>query len=171
MLIYPRVLGVSVSTSFGQNLKKFITTGLGSGASQSTISGIDMEFIDRIEMRKKYCRLKLGPDNINKKSAGAIENDFSSARIKHSLEYNDLIVGVLYGEKEELSEHFKKLNAQFQYPVYIGKEFWTRLTGVENFYQELISAINEVAKEDGSRLLEETIIMLADSAAIKKIAD
>jgi len=42
-----------------------------------------------------------------------------------------MIVGVIYGEASELSSHYKKINEK--YPVIIGKEFWYRLTGKEDF--------------------------------------
>ena len=63
-LVYPRVLGTSINTSFGTNLQKFCTTTL-EGFS-STTSGIDIEFIDHIDGRKKYCQIKAGPNTINK---------------------------------------------------------------------------------------------------------
>ena len=52
------------------------------------------------------------------------------------------MVGVFYGEPEELSSHYK--NIQKNYPVYIGKEFWHRLTGDENFYNLITNAMAEV---------------------------
>ncbi|KXG44738.1 hypothetical protein U473_12415 [Tepidibacillus decaturensis] len=63
-----------------------------------------------------------------------------------------ILLGVLYGNVEELSTHYKRINEQ--YPVIVGREFWHRLTGREDFYMELINAIGEVAIEvDGSDLL------------------
>lgn len=35
---------------------------------------------------------------------------------------NDLIVGVKYGDYQELSPHYKRMSGK--YPVIIGKEFW-----------------------------------------------
>lgn len=43
-----------------------------------------------------------------------------------------MIVGVIYGESSELSSHYKKINEK--YPVIIGKDFWHRLTGKEDFF-------------------------------------
>ena len=51
-LIYPRVLGQSITTSFGQNIQKFTNDVL--SAFGSTTSGIDIEFIDQIDGHKKY---------------------------------------------------------------------------------------------------------------------
>ena len=58
-LVYPRVLGTSITTSFGTQMQTFITKVL--GAYGSTTQGIDIEFIDQIDKRKKYCQLKSGP--------------------------------------------------------------------------------------------------------------
>lgn len=71
-----------------------------------------------------------------------------------------MIVGVLYGTSNELSGHYKKINKDF--PVFVGKEFWHRLTGHENFYLELSNAIGEVALEvDGRKHLQDAIDSLA----------
>ena len=71
-----------------------------------------------------------------------------------------MIVGVVYGEDSELSSHYKKISESF--PVIIGREFWHRLTGKEDFYFELIDAVGEVALEvDGSHIVEDTIAKLA----------
>ena len=50
-LIYPRVLGTSISTTFGTQLQCFCNEVLSSYAS--TTSGIDIEFIDAIDGRRK----------------------------------------------------------------------------------------------------------------------
>jgi hypothetical protein len=71
-----------------------------------------------------------------------------------------MIVGVIYGEDGELSSHYKKINEK--YPVIIGKEFWYRLTGKEDFYFDLIDAVGEVALEmDGTSVLSQTIDALS----------
>ena len=51
-LIYPRILGTSINTSFGTNMQYFCNEVLSSYAS--TTSGIDIEFVDCIDGRKKY---------------------------------------------------------------------------------------------------------------------
>ncbi|NNU88107.1 restriction endonuclease [Geobacillus sp. MR] len=162
-LIYPRVLGTSINTTFGNKLQKFCSTVLGNFAS--TTSGIDIEFIDKLDGRRKYCQVKAGPNTINKDDVETIKNHFASvknlARTNNlNIGFNDLVVGVLYGTPEELSSHYKKINEE--YPVIIGQEFWHRLTGIENFYQRLTDAIGDVATEfDSSKLIEEVIEALA----------
>ena len=63
-LIYPRVLGTSIATSFGSNMQNFIATVLGDYGSTTKV--MDIEFIDKLDGRKKYAQLKSGPNSINK---------------------------------------------------------------------------------------------------------
>lgn len=163
-LIYPRVLGTSINTSFGTNLQKFCTSTLDGFAS--TTSGIDIEFIDCVDGRKKYCQIKAGPNTINKDDIKTITDHFSAVkRLARTnglaLAYDDLIVGVFYGTKAELNAHYKKIDED--YPVLVGQEFWYRLTGDENFYSDLINTLADCAlDEDCTALLNETIDRIAE---------
>lgn len=161
-LVLPRILGSSINTSFGMKVQKLIGKlfqGLG-----STTSGIDIEFIDAIDNRRKYCQLKAGPNTINYDDVTTVINHFNGVRNlartnNLNIGINDMIVGVIYGEIDELSSHYKKISQSF--PVIIGKEFWHRLTGKEDFYFDLIDAIGDVALEiDGSNIVEQTIAKL-----------
>lgn len=172
-LVYPRALQTSITTSFGQNAQKFISTVLGSFGS--AISGIDIEFVDQLDGNKKYCQVKLGPETINADDVVTIKNHFNSVRNlartnNLSIQLNDLIVGVMYGEPNELSANYKKIVSEHHIPVFIGQEFWHRLTGFEFFYFELSSAISEAAiSNDSSSILEETIIKLSQTPEIQKL--
>jgi len=168
-LVLPRVLGPSITTSFGMKIQRLISTlfqGLG-----STTHGIDIEFIDSVDGRKKYCQLKAGPNTINHDDVTTVINHFKGirnlARTNNlNIGINDMIVGVVYGEETELSSHYKKISNT--YPVIVGKDFWHRLTGKEDFYLELIDAIGDVALEvDGSHLVEQTIGTLAQEIRAK----
>lgn len=162
-LVLPRILGSSINTSFGMRIQKLISE-LFEGYG-STTSGIDIEFIDAIDGRKKYCQLKSGPNTINHDDVETIFGHFKGiinlARTNNlNIAINDMIVGVIYGETIELSSHYKKINEK--YPVIIGKDFWYRLTGKEDFYFDLIDAVGEVALEvDGTKVLDETINALS----------
>ncbi len=170
-LVYPRILGTSINTIFGNQLQKFCNETL-EGFS-STTKGIDIEFIDHIDGRRKYCQVKAGPNTINKDDVKTIKDHFKGvrnlARTNHlNIELNDLIVGVFYGELSELSGHYKKINED--HPVYIGQDFWNRLTGDYNFYFKLADAIGEVAQEvDGSNLIEEVVTALAKEIVEKNL--
>lgn len=164
-LIYPRVLSTSITTSFGSNMQNFCNETLSGFAS--VVSGIDIEFVDAIDGRKKYCQIKSGPQTINKDDVTTIKNHFKD--IKHLARTNrlpnfdagrDCVVGVFYGQKQDLSQHYKEINEE--YPVVIGEDFWHRLTGDENFYDLLIGSFAEVALEvNGTGIIKETIDLLA----------
>jgi len=162
-MIYARALGTSINTTFGTNLQKFCSHILSGYAS--TTKGIDIEYEDFLDGRKKYCQIKAGPNTINRDDVKTIVDHFSGvknlARTNNlNIGINDLVVGVFYGEEKDLSNHYKSI--QKEYPVYIGKEFWYRLTGDSNFYSELTKAIDEVASEyDGRELLKMVIEELA----------
>ena len=173
-LIYPRVLGTSITTSFGTNMQRFASDVLqGFG---SMVSGIDIEFDDQVDGRHKYCQLKAGPNTINKDDVETISGHFTSA--KHlartnnlQIGYGDLIVGVLYGSHDDLNSHYKRLESQYDYPVIAGNEFWTRLTGDDGFYHDLIDTIASVANEiDGSETIQQVVKALANSDEIQKLA-
>jgi Type II restriction endonuclease EcoO109I len=174
-LLYPRVLGSSITTSFGQNMQKFISDVL-KNSFGSMVNGIDIEFIDQIDGNKKYCQVKLGPNTINKDDVVTIHNHFKAARNlgktnNVKVAHGDWVVAVLYGEQGQESNHYKKLRDEFDYPLYVGKEFWHHLTGDANFYNDLRLAIAEVANEvNGSATLDNTIKKLAGTDEIKKLA-
>jgi Type II restriction endonuclease EcoO109I len=173
-LIYPRILGTSITTSFGTNIQKFTNDVL--DAFGSTTPGIDIEFIDRIDGHKKYCQMKSGPNTINKDDVETIAGHFKAtiglARTNNlRISLDDMIVGVIYGESDELSGHYKRITSQYHHPVHIGKDFWHRLTGDEAFYEKLIAAIGSIAIEsDYSHELEATIEQLAEQDDVKNLA-
>jgi hypothetical protein len=162
-IVYPRVLGTSINTTFGHHLQSFCSNtlqGLG-----STTSGIDIEFIDQVDQRRKYCQLKAGPNTINKDDTKTIRDHFlgvkNLARTNNlNIRLDDLVIGVFYGDEASLSTHYRKLSDE--YPVFVGIEFWQRLTGDRNFYQELIDTITNIAGEfNGASLVNDVVEKLA----------
>ena len=174
-LLYPRILGTSITTSFGTNIQQFTNDVLSSFGS--TTSGIDIEFIDQLNGNKIYCQLKSGPNTINKDDVETIAGHFKSVihlgrtnnlRITH----DDMVVGIIYGDEDDLSSHYKRITKDYDYPIYIGKDFWHRLTGDEDFYSDLIHAIGEVAvKADFAKELKEVISSLAKDPVIKSLSN
>jgi hypothetical protein len=145
-LYYPRVLGTSINTSFGTRIQSmFVELGMADG---SMIKGMDIEFMDKIDNRKKWCQLKSGPNTINSEDVGPLIKKFSDtinlARTNSALKginNTDFIVGVLYGEQSELSQHYRKID--LTHPVFVGREFWHRLTGVPDFYDGLVVQLHK----------------------------
>lgn len=144
-LYYPRILGTSINTSFGTRIQNmFVKLRLAQG---SLIKGMDIEFTDKIDNRKKWCQLKSGPNTINSEDVNPLLKKFTTvtnlARTNSmDLNNSDLILGVLYGEEDQLSQHYLKIDKQF--PVIIGREFWHRLTGYENFYIKLVAILDQM---------------------------
>lgn len=144
-LYYPRVLGTSINTSFGTRIQSmFVELGIAEG---SLIPGMDIEFVDKLDKRRKWCQLKSGPNTINSEDVKPLIRKFTNtinlARTNSALagiSNTDFIVGVLYGESDELSMHYKVIDQT--HPVYIGKEFWHRVTGFPHFYSTLVAALH-----------------------------
>ena len=158
-LVYPRVLGTSITTTFGTAMQKFITTVL--EAYGSLIEGIDIEFEDQIDHEKKYCQLKSGPNALNKDDIKTVKDHFITARrtaTRNNLKLTNssFVFCMIYGEPGEMNSFIAKVASD--YPVYIGREFWHRFTGDETFYKDLIIAIEEVAKEVNMKDLVDEII-------------
>lgn len=147
-LYFPRVLGTSINTSFGTRIQNmFVELGLANG---SLIKGMDVEFIDQIDGRKKWCQLKSGPNTINSEDVNPLLKKFSTvANLAKTngigLNNTDLIVGVLYGEENQLSQHYKKIDQT--HPVIIGQDFWHRVTGYPNFYNKLVKELDTLILE------------------------
>jgi hypothetical protein len=175
-LTYPRALGSSITTSFGQNMQKFISDVL-VNAFGSTTQGIDIEFTDCVDGRKKYCQVKLGPNTINKDDVTTIHGHFKSVRNlgrtnNVTVRQDDMVIGILYGIAGQESNHYKKLSQEHDYALFIGKDFWHRLTGAEDFYDRLIHAISEVAQEaNGKQALSDVVAELAKDPVIVALAN
>lgn len=165
-LFYPRVLGTSINTSFGTQIQNmFVHLQIADG---SMIKGMDIEFVDKIDNRKKWCQLKSGPNTINSEDVKPLIKKFTDtinlARTNRALanvRNTDFIVGVLYGDETELSMHYKSINAS--HPVIIGKDFWHRLTGFPNFYDGLVAALHlSINSLDTQDLIHQGCNQLAD---------
>ncbi len=174
-LIYPRVLGTSVNTSFGNHVQKFISDTFNAPGSET--EGVDIKFIDKMDGKEKFCQIKLGPNTLNKDDIKTIHGHFQALRNRSktnnkSIPSEDLVVGVLYGEEKELSGQYKKLRNEYHYSVYVGRNFWLRLTGSSNFYDELIVAINQaVLESDGLNEFQNAITKLSNSTIVRELAD
>jgi hypothetical protein len=144
-LYYPRVLGTSINTSFGTRIQNmFVELKLAEG---SLIKGMDIEFIDKIDDRKKWCQLKSGPNTINSEDVNPLLKKFSTvsnlARTNQiNLNNSDLILGVLYGSENQLSQHYKKIDEK--HPVIVGVDFWHRITGFPDFYNKLVVNLDKM---------------------------
>ena len=164
-LLYPSEFGTSVTTGFGNFIQRLCNELRQS--YPSTTAGMDIEFVDAIDGRRKYCQLKAGPNTINKDDVKTIKDHFRSvihlARTNgQAIASMDCVLGVCYGTREDLSSFYKAIDED--YPVFIGDEFWTRLTGDDHFYEDLIDAFAEVAADiNAADMVEDTVQKLADN--------
>lgn len=166
-ILYPRVLGTSISTSFGSAIQKLSSQVLSGFAS--TTSGIDIEYKDSFTNRHIYCQLKSGPETINKDDVKTICDHFKDlarlAKTNGSKDVNpltDCVVGILYGSREDLSANYKRIESE-GYTVKIGQEFWESFTGDKDFYNDLIKTITTVNSNKINHVLENTVEKLAKS--------
>jgi hypothetical protein len=177
-LLYPRVFGTSISTTLGDKLQKFCIM---MGAHASSTAGMDVEFEDKLEHRPLIMQLKAGPNNINSGDVEPILDKMVSAyRLLRQNRTDNLptfAVGVLYGTHDDISGHFKKIEAssvggQLNVPIFVGKDFWQRLTGAANFYSDLIAIFVELfGQEDYSSLFQEDLNNLAKEIEAKYFTD
>jgi Type II restriction endonuclease EcoO109I len=174
-LVYPRVLGASISTSFGTQMQRFITDTLVT-AYGSAASGMDIDFKDRVDGIEKYAQLKLGPNTINRDDVDTIDGKFKSLRNLlntngRKLPNNNFVVGVMYGEERELSNFYRALRDDLGWELYVGREFWKRLTGDEHFMDRLIQVFQKCASDSAvSTTLERVIEGLASRPVIQALA-
>ena len=172
-LYYPRVLGTSINTSFGTRIQNmFVELQIAEG---SLIKGMDIEFIDKIDKRKKYCQLKSGPNTINSEDVNPLIKKFTDTinlartnKAFSNINNTDFIVGVLYGEPAELSMHYKEIDKN--HPVIIGKNFWHRVTGYPDFYNGLVIALHEsINNLDTKDLINKGCIELSNEIRESKL--
>lgn len=175
-LYYPRVLGTSINTSFGTHIQRmFVELGIANG---SMLDGMDIEFIDKKDKDVlRWCQLKSGPNTINaddvqpliKKFTDIISRARGNTALK-GLSNDNFIVGVLYGEPDELSMHYKKIDKI--HPVFIGADFWHRLTGYKDFYFGLVTALHTtIMNLDTENMIEDGCLKLAEEIKTSTLFD
>lgn len=164
-LYYPRVLSTSITTSFGTRIQKmFVKLGIAKG---SLLDGMDIEFFDLKDNVNRWCQLKSGPNTINSEDVKPLIKKFTEiinrARTNTALSgisNSSFIVGVIYGETTELSMHYKEIDKI--HPVFVGADFWHRLTGYENFYFGLVAALHTtIMNLDTDQVIEQGCLKLA----------
>lgn len=148
-LIYPRALGTSPNTIFGTEFQKMIIN-VFDEISGSAVKGIDIEFTDKKDGRRKYCQIKAGPNVINYDDVSTIKDHFKKALAiaktnSMGMRHEDLILCIIYGEPNQKSNFIRKVEED--YTVLIGREFWERVVGDGDFYKDLFMALKEISKK------------------------
>jgi len=174
-LVLPRALGPSITTTFGTQIQSFIVE-VFDGAFGSVSSGIDIEFTDKIDGRHKYLQAKLGPNTINKDDVESIAGHFTDiynrAKInKVDVLFGDLAIGVMYGDYKDVNSWYQRLEKDKHFSLYVGSDFWERLTGYPDFMTRLEAAFWSVLEEvEVTDLLEQVIEELSKDPQIIELA-
>ncbi len=169
-LIQGRAMVTSLNTSFGDRMQIFIIDQIKEVVG-SAIAGIDVEFVDCIDGEKKYAQVKAGVSTINKDDVAPIVSKFKGIRAKArrdgvKINENQTVMCVLYGNKASLSAHYKKLIDE-GVDVYVGDDFWERLTGEKGMEQRLFKAcLSAAAKADIKPTIDKAVLELAKDPAI-----
>ncbi len=170
-LIYPRILGTTVNTRFGDKMQKLCVDYL--DVEGSGVPGMDFQYTDKKDSKRVYMQLKSGPNTLN---ADDVNPMIEKMRDAYRLLLQNRVqrkrmplfaVGVVYGSSDELSGHYRKISnssiyGQLKVPIYVGKDLWYRITGDENFYFSLVNLFVDVfEEEDYSNDLDRCIKSLA----------
>ena len=152
-LIYPRALGTSPNTIFGTEFQKMIIN-VFDEIEGSAVRGIDIEFVDKHDGRRKYCQIKAGPNVINYDDVSTIKDHFKKAIAiaktnSMDMRHEDLMLCIIYGQPSQKSNFIRKVEED--YTVLIGEEFWERVVGDGSFYKDLFTALKEVSKKSNSK--------------------
>ena len=169
-LVFSRAFVTSLNTSFGDRLQIFISDQIKQVAG-SLIKGIDIEFDDCIDKKRKYAQIKAGPNTINGEDVEPIFKMFNGIKNKAKRDGNpitddQLMIGVIYGSDTSLNSHYKKLKG-LNIPVHVSDNFWERLTGEKNFEQRLVDACVRATKAANVKgLLDQVVLDLAQDPVI-----
>lgn len=130
-------------TIFGEFLEKLAIFVCGKTRSgyKSGIQGVDLEIEE--DNTRYIIAIKSGPKWSNKSSLSAMKEDFKRAKKTLRTQKSGIQViainGCCYGRdtKPDKGDYFK----------YCGQEFWTFISGDENFYLEIIEPLGHKAKQ------------------------
>lgn len=164
-LIYPYIFDRVIDASGEQDVQSLVSQLQNITGGASSFDGIDFEFVDAVDGRRKFCQFKAGGKTISKDDIAAVLSHFKPLISQQSsdLQFEDLVVGVLYGEKDNLSDYYKAIDTH--YPVLCGSDFWQHLTGEKNFYARLLKTMGEVLDEgdfEGSELIQKPVEEIAE---------
>ena len=171
VLVRTRINGSSISTTFATLMPKFAKEVLGAKAHRK--DGLSVHFQDAIDGARRYAWIAGGPNNLNVPNAHLRIAKFQAAEIalKASGDISSdkqISAGVIYGTSSDLNNGFTTLKAE--YPVHVGAEFWHRLSGYPDFYDQFLKGIRrEVAGTSNEPLIKATIAKLAVELSRKAV--
>ncbi|WP_312365570.1 PmeII family type II restriction endonuclease, partial [Sphingobacterium sp.] len=136
-LFLPRVLMSSITTSFGAHIKQILVNN-NLAESRSNRSNI-ISFIDQVTHQYTGCVIKAGPNTINSGDKSGIRTSLNGIQgVEHR------VIGVIYGSENDLNQNYLRL--QEEYEIFIGVDFWYRITGYEDFYVNLGERLRDLSE-------------------------
>ena len=137
-LVYPRVLGTSINTSFGTHAQFFISKVSEIAGSASGIEGIDIEFIDALDENKK-------PLKAESNSSFYLKYKLSIALLSLNLEF------------QKIDENLENLKNCLKYPIRflcIGSDYFNDNGNISLMDNDLIGKF--IDNEKIKKILEES---------------
>ena len=135
-LYFSRTLSTSINTSFGTHIRKVLVK---NNLAQSINSRSNIiSFTDRTTNLSTGCLLKAGPRTINSGDIVGIRRTLDNLNdVEHRA------IGVIYGSEEDMNASYQELAKTHN--IFLGKDFWHRITGDETFYGQLSQAMIELS--------------------------
>lgn len=132
-LVYPYIYDKVIDASSEQDVLSLVSLLQEVTGGASNFDGIDFEFVDAVDGRRKFCQFKAGVKTINKDDIASVLCYFKPLISQPSLDlqFEDLVVGVLYGEKDNLSDYYKTIATH--YPCCVVLIFGSILREIRTF--------------------------------------
>lgn len=149
-LVYPKALQVAFQEYGFDCFIGFLykMSKITSRVTYNNYSGLD--FVDAIDGRKKHCyyccSTELTKERLDSMLSYLRRTYDKKKRDDPSFEMDDMVVGVLLGERNDLSPYYRTLETTW--PVYCGAEFWEHFIGDKHFYSRLFNAFVEVVEQE-----------------------
>ena len=156
-LVIPRALGSSLSTIVSRQLRFFC--GELPGVEVVGKHANQVNYTDRVDDTNRIGIFAGGPSNLNSPGRKTLEGKLTRLHAQIGRSAPAPVVCVTHGEISNLNSSFKKLDPK--YAVFVGGDFWHRVTGDPNFYRELSFRLSWSAAAAGSKV--------ALSDAIKRV--
>lgn len=137
-LYLSRVLTTSINTAFGSHIRKILVAN-SLAISINSRSNI-ISFTDRTTNAHTVCLLKSGPNTINSGDKVGIRNKLEAYNT-----FDNKAIGIIYGSVADINAHYVALQSRFE--LFVGADFWHRITGHPNFYNDLTRELRHLIEE------------------------
>lgn len=137
-LVLPRALGSSVSTVLGTRVRQLCEIVEPSARLRGSALQ-EIEFVDKVDGRKRIGRFFGGPKNANTGRSVPVGKELAALHAAHGGAKKRITACITHGEQRDLHPSF--LAAQIPYEVLVGADFWHRLSGDATFYKRATAGV------------------------------